>query len=590
MTILQERTRETGSSFVQDLLNTEALRLALRDERATRKAEVFALQARVAELEAENKRLKESRRAATETFSQRLATLEEEIQQLKEKLEDVNKTIAWFQKEYFGRKTETAESLAIIGDVATESLVVNGNEPAEASSTAVEQEPQQQEKRKRGQQPGPDKGHGRSDRSNLEHREEFLDPPCCACDVCNKPYRLVSKTDKSKITEIEVKPYVRDIVKTIWVSQCNCKGKVIVKAPPPPKLYPRTTIGNSLWVYLLVWKYMFGVPINRVLQELSLQGLHLSAGTVTGGMKVIDTLLAALYEQIVDHCRGADLWNADESKWRVFEEDNGTRNGQQWWFWLFASMDAIVYLLDQSRSKGVPKDFFTGSAGVLLTDRLKSYWTLNEAIKSAWCWVHQRRDILKLFQGVPSLKEWSQEWLAEIGVLFALNHKRMALWQANQSSGKLWEDAQAAVKQQIKNLEARWQLQLQEPGLHKEQKTVLNSFMTHWLGLTIFLTDPRISLDNNRAERLLRNLVINRKNSYGSGKEWSGHLAAKLFTVFQTWQVNGLNPQALLLDYFNECSKTPGRPPPDVSEFLPWLMAKERKEKFRLPKNIKRPA
>jgi transposase len=590
--ILQERPLEVSDPYFFQSLpdNTVALRQALRYERAVRKAEAARLQAEIEELKAENKRLKESRRGATEVFSQEKQAFEQKIRHLKEQLEDANKRIAWFQKEYFGRKTETAESLAITGnEIVAESLVVSGKE-AEAASTVAELLPQQQEKRKRGQQPGPGKGHGRSDRSNLEHEEEFLDPPNCACGVCSKPYRLVEATDDSEIAEIKVRPYVRVIRKRMYVSQCDCKGKVIVKALPPPKLYPRTTIGNSLWVYLLVWKYIFGVPTHRVLQELSLQGLHLSAGTVTGGMTVIDTLLLALYEQIVDHCRGADLWNADESRWRVFEEDNGARNGQQWWFWLFASMDAIVYLLDQSRSKEVPKKFFTGSAGVLLTDRLKSYKDLNEAIKNAWCWVHQRRDILELFQGIPSLKEWSQEWLTEIGTLFALNHKRVALWQSNQGSGSLWEDAQAAVEQQIKRLEWRWQLQLQEPDLHKEQKTVLNSFMTHWIGLTLFLTDPRIPLDNNRAERLLRSLVINRKNSYGSGKEWSGNLAAKLFTVFQTWLVNGLNPEALLLDYFNECSKTPGRPPPDVSEFLPWLMSEERKQKFKLPKNIKRPA
>ncbi len=567
------------SSFVELLLvnnDVPALLQLLRNERTARQIEASAFQAKIGQLEQEilqlrqeNKRLRRSRIAATESFCQQKQALEQEIQQLKEELENANKRIAWFQKDQFGRKTETADSLAIA--------------PIQELKLASEPE---QEKRKRGQKCGPGNGHGRSDRSNLEQREEFLDPPKCACDICNKPYRLVSKTDDSEIAEVEVKPYIRVCRKRILVSQCDCKGKVILKAPPPPKLYPRTTIGNSLWVYLLVWKYMFGVPTQRVLQELALHGLHLSAGTVTGGMKIIDTLLASLYEQIVNHCRGADLWNADESTWRVFEENNGLRNDKQWWFWLFASLDAVVYLLDKSRSKDVPKDFFGGSTGILLTDRLKSYWTLNPAIKNAWCWVHQRRDILKVFQGIPSLKEWSQEWLSEIGILFALNHKRTALWQ----SGQPWNDAHLAVEQQVKKLEQLWQSQLEQPDLHKEQKTILKSFMTHWIGLTVFLTDPRISLDNNRAERLLRNLVINRKNSYGSGKEWSGQLAAKLFTVFQTWQVNGLNPQALLLDYFNECSKTPGRAPPDLKEFLPWLMTEERKNKFTLPKNIKRPA
>ncbi len=566
--------------------NVSALRLALQHERAARQAETLVLSARIEQLEAENKRLTKSRCAATEVFTQRLAALGEEIQQLTEKLDRANKTIAWFKKEYFGRKTETAESLAITEGEAKIEDVAKAEEPA----AVVVPELQQQEKRKRGQQPGIGNGHGRSDRSNLDREEEFSDPVNCACDVCRKPYRLVSKTDDSEIAEIKVRPYVRVCRKRIWVSQCNCKGKVIVKAPPPPKLYPRTTIGNSLWVYLLVWKYLFGVPTQRILQDLSLQGLHLSAGTVTGGMKVIDTLLVPLYEQTGAHCRGADLWNADETSWRVFEEDNGARCAKQWWFWLFASAEAIVYLLDKSRSKDVPKDFFAGSAGVLMTDRFGSYKNLWETIKNAWCWVHQKRDILKIFQGMPKLNVWAKDWLVEIGWLFALNHKRVALWQSNQCSGPLWENAQTAVEQHVKRLEERWQQQLQEPDLHTAQKKILNSFKQHWAGLTLFLTDPRIPLENNRAERLLRNLVINRKNSYGSGKEWSGMLAAKLFTVFQTWLVNGLNPQALLLDYFNKCSKTPGRAPPDVKDFLPWLMSEERKKNFKLPKNIKRPA
>jgi len=110
----------------------------------------------------------------------------------------------------------------------------------------------------------------------------------------------------------------------------------------------------------------------------------------------------------------------------------------------------------------------------------------------------------------------------------------------------------------------------------------------HWDGLTLFLTDPRIPLDNNRAERLLRNAVILRKNSYGSGAEWAGHLAAKMFSIYQTWLINGLDPEALLLDYFNECSK-PGRPPPNTSNFLPWTMSAEKKAQFALPKSYSRP-
>ncbi len=94
-----------------------------------------------------------------------------------------------------------------------------------------------------------------------------------------------------------------------YVSRCDCNGKRIVTAEPPPKLYPRTNIGNSLWVKLIVQKFLQGVPTNRTLKELSLLGFPLAQGTVTGGFKIIDGLLEPLYEGIANHCRAADLWN-----------------------------------------------------------------------------------------------------------------------------------------------------------------------------------------------------------------------------------------------------------------------------------------
>jgi hypothetical protein len=92
-------------------------------------------------------------------------------------------------------------------------------------------------------------------------------------------------------------------------------------------------------------------------------------------------------------------------------------------------------------------------------------------------------------------------------------------------------------------------------------------------------------MDNNRAERLLRGPVVNRKNTNGSGSEWGGQLCAKMFSIFNTWILNKLNPEKLLLEFFEECSKTSGKPPPDVSDFLPWKMSAERKQAFALPKS-----
>lgn len=525
------------------------------------------LESRVQELEEENDKLRRARQSTEDFLQKIIRKLEKDVSDRDKKIERLNKQLAWLRKQKFGKKTEKGRP-----------------EPtgaSESEDTAAEQSG----KKRRGQQPGSN-GHGRTDNSGVPVSEtvplEIVGG--CKCPDCGEAYLELPVTEDTAIAEMAVMLHQIMYRQHKYVSQCKCRGKKIVTAPPPPKLYPRTTVGNSLWVHLVVQKFLHGVPTNRTLKELSLYGYSLAEGTVTGGLMVIDGMLEKLQEEILKHCQGADLWNADETSWHIF--DAGTT---KWWLWLIASDDAVAYILDPSRSKKVPSEFFAGSAGVLMTDRLASYKSLQDAIKKAWCWVHVRRDIYNLFIGMPKYKKWAKWWLEEIGTLFAVTHKRYLLWEKNKTLGRVYEAAQTEVEQQVERLERRWQAEVNKPDLHEEQKKILRSMKRHWTGLTMFVDDPRIPLHNNRAERLLRNAVILRKNSFGSGTQWAGNLAAKVFSIFQTWLINGLDPQALLLEYFNECSKTPGKAPPDVSEFLPWTMSSERKQHFALPASYKRP-
>ena len=90
-------------------------------------------------------------------------------------------------------------------------------------------------------------------------------------------------------------------------------------------------------------------------------------------------------------------------------------------------------------------------------------------------------------------------------------------------------------------------------------------------------------MDNNTAERILRNPVVGRKNSYGSGSVWSAHLAAMMFSVLQTVLLWGLNPHHWLRAFLQACAESGGQSPTDLSAFLPWQMTSERREEFARP-------
>jgi hypothetical protein len=99
----------------------------------------------------------------------------------------------------------------------------------------------------------------------------------------------------------------------------------------------------------------------------------------------------------------------------------------------------------------------------------------------------------------------------------------------------------------------------------------------------LFVDHPEIPMDNNEAERRLRNPVVGRKNYYGRGSIWSGVLSATLFTLFQTLLKNHLDPQKWLLAYFQACAEQGGHAPENIEAFLPWNLSEPQKALWRHP-------
>ena len=63
-----------------------------------------------------------------------------------------------------------------------------------------------------------------------------------------------------------------------------------------------------------------------------------------------------------------------------------------------------------------------------------------------------------------------------------------------------------------------------------------------WKGLTSFLDDPPIALENNAAERALRGVVVGRKYHYGSKSKRGTEVAAIFYTLFETAKLSQVEP------------------------------------------------
>ena len=112
-------------------------------------------------------------------------------------------------------------------------------------------------------------------------------------------------------------------------------------------------------------------------------------------------------------------------------------------------------------------------------------------------------------------------------------------------------------------------------------RRALTSLQEHWPGLTLFVGDARIPMDNNVSERRLRGPAVGRKNYYGSGALWSGRLAAMLFSMLATLQLWRINPRLWLTWFLQSCATAGGKAPADVTPFLPWNLSDEKLRDLR---------
>ncbi len=438
--------------------------------------------------------------------------------------------------------------------------------------------------RARGQQPGRP-GPKRRDYSHLpavEHDLELpIDQRCCS--GCGSPFTTFPGTDETTVLEIDVRAHRRIYHRTRYRPTCSCGTHPgIITAPPPPKVIPKSLLGVSVWVTVLLDKFLFQRPTYRLLEDLRTQGLSLSQGTITDGLQRLLPLFEPLYQALVKHSQKQTLWHADETRWLVFATVEG-KVGHRWYLWVFHAAEVVVFVLDPSRSHEVPEAHLGPvEEGILVVDRYVAYqamqWVKDGKITLAFCWAHVRRDFLGVARSWPDQEGWALGWVERIGALYACNDRRReALGQAPQ-----FTVCDQELRRDVATMAQRRDRDLADPGLHPACRKVLESQREHWSGLTVFVDHPEVPMDNNTAERSERGPVVGRKNYYGSGSTWSGELAAMLFSLFQTLALWGLNPRAWLKAYLDSCAEAGGRAPSNPESLLPWNLSAEQRRAWSM--------
>jgi len=392
-------------------------------------------------------------------------------------------------------------------------------------------------------EPAPQRGHGPRVQPSLPILDLIheLDEADLICPKCGGPLvEMAGQTeDREEVTVIERRFAILKHQRKKY--RCACNGCVDT-APGPLKLQPGSRYSTAFAVEVAVNKYLDHLPLERQARIMRREGLTVDSQTLWDQLDVLAKVLQPTYDALSRHVLEAEVVGADETWWRLMD----TKGSKRWWAWSVTRDVAVIYKTLPSRSQEAARQVLDGYRGIVLADGYSAYEALSRAGPSfslAHCWAHVRR---KFIEAEPHFPEPCGQVLDLIGQLYAL--------EGEVPSDPADRAAALALRHSLRQQRSRplvrdirdWALAqrpLPESGLGKAVSYMLGL----WKGLTLFLDDPRIPLDNNATERGLRGVVLGRKNHYGSRSERGTEVAALFYSLLESAKLAGVEPKLYLL-------------------------------------------
>ena len=224
--------------------------------------------------------------------------------------------------------------------------------------------------------------------------EHTLNDEACCCEQCLAELTPVSQ----KITEqLDIVPaQVRVIRHCRQTYQCPQCDNDLTTAPLPPQPIPRSNATAGTLTYLIIAKYLEGMPLYRLERQLSRYGMPVPRATVASWMIQCGQLVQPLINLMRDRLVSYDIIAMDESRYQVLKEAGKTPQSQSYiWVQRGGPPDSpvILYDYDPSRSQSVPLRLLDGFKGYLQTDAYEGYGQVCRENKliSVGCMAHARR-------------------------------------------------------------------------------------------------------------------------------------------------------------------------------------------------------
>ena len=368
----------------------------------------------------------------------------------------------------------------------------------------------------------------------------------------------------------------------------------------PKDLLRGSLVTPSLEAAIMNAKYVNSLPLNRISTEFERNGVYISRQTMANWtIECTRRYLFPMYTLLHEILLTYHVNQCDESPVQVVNdndpndpEDQKGAAGHKNWMWVHRSgefyKDHQIVLFEYQRGRGHehPEAFYSGFAGVLVTDGLQQYHIVEDHLKdliNANCWVHLRRFFADAIKAVGKSNKdaikttLAYQALTRIATIYKLENTLKDLTASERLAGR-----QKSIKPLVEEFFTWAKERLADDSVLPKGKTAdgLRYAINQEKYLKVFLEDGDVPIDNSASERALRTFCVGKKSWVLISTTRGADASAVIYSITETAKLNGLNPYYYLDHLLTEIPKL--LPPkkkdeeqkmPDRSQLeklLPW--------------------
>ena len=451
-----------------------------------------------------------------------------EIQELKDK-------IKLLQKKQFAPTSEvkTSEELGVFNE-AEEIDHQNESESEEADENTESEpsNPNDDGKKKKKRRPRlPDNLPRVQEIIDLEEKEKI-------CIHDGSTLVKIGEEISEKLEIIPAKAQVKKIIRYIY--GCPCCDESIKTPPPPATILPKSMASASLVAYIVIAKYMDGLPLYRQEAIFSRIGVELTRQSMARWIIKVSVKLMPLYNLLQDLLLAKDYLQMDESYVQVLNE-NGKKATSKSFMWVRhapGTNPIILFNYSPTRSGKVPIELLEGFKGTLQVDGYDGYARVCEENKlnRLGCNDHGRRKFDEAFK-TSGGKDIGKKGLIFYKALYKIEDKMEKFSPAEKLKVRQVESKKILTDMKTWVDDKRGKITPKSVG-----GKAINYFYNEYKYLIGYLEDGRFNISNCGVENKIRPFAVGRKNWLFSASVEGADASAMFYSLIETAKANDLEP------------------------------------------------